>query len=113
MKKARMIGNYVGYVAQDKHLSISQLGETLQLDEEHVKSFLRGRLLLSFEQLHRLSKELDVSVENLLKGDEKVYNSTVVHCMHKFDDNDNREKILDIIDSYLDVVEAVNQSINQ
>ena len=54
-----------------------------------------------------IPKKLGVSVATLLKGNEDVYKRTVVHCMNSFDDDSNREKILDIIDDYMDVLNAV------
>lgn len=44
----------------------------------------------------------------LLKGDKEEYDLTVVHCMNDFKDSNQREKILNIIDGYIDIVDALN-----
>ena len=110
MKKARMLGNYVEHLAKEKQLSVSDLGGILNCEEKYVELFLKGRMYFSFNQVSNLSKALDVSVGDLLAGDEKIYNDTVVHCLHKFSDSDNREMILDLIDDYVDILNAVNNS---
>ncbi len=108
MKKARMLGNYVKRLADEKGLSVSELGGILGFNNQHVNAFVKGRMLVSFEQMKALADAFSVSVGELLAGDEQHYNSTVVHCMNAFDNPDNREKILDIIDDYVDVLDAVN-----
>ena len=62
----------------------------------------------SYAKIKILAEALGTTVGELLKGDQKVYNSTVVHCMHEFEDDENREFILDIIDGYIDIVDALN-----
>lgn len=110
MKKARMLGNYVSHLANDKQLSVSDLGKILDCEENHVELFLKGRMFFSFNQVANLSKALNVSVGDLLAGNEELYSNTVVHCMHKFSDPNNREMILDLIDDYVDVLNAVNNN---
>ncbi len=110
MKKARMLGNYVEHIAKEKQLSVSEMSEILDCEERQVKSFYKGRTLLSFAQITNLAKRFSISVENLLAGNEELYNATVVHCMNDFSDSDNREMILDIIDNYVDIIDAVRDS---
>ncbi len=110
MKKARMLGNYVESLIEQKKLSISELIGQLGCEKNHFNSFLKGRMFLSYPQLIKLSECLGVSMNELLEGDENYYNKTVVHCMNGFDNPDNREMILDIIDDYMDIVDAVDFS---
>lgn len=107
MQEARMLGNYVEHLAQRKGLSISDLSRILDCTENQVYSFIKGRAYVSFAQISTLATELGATIEELLHGDEKTYNATVVHCMNDFQDNKNRETILDLIDDYVDVVDAV------
>ena len=108
MQEARMLGNYVEHLAAQKGLSISDLSKLLVCDERQVCSFLKGRAYASFEQLSTLAKALDTSVAVLLQGNEATYSASVVHCMNDFDNPQNREEILDLIDDYVDILEAVN-----
>ena len=106
MQGARMLGNYVHHLAMQKGLSIPALSQTLNCTEREVQLFLSGRAFASFQQLSDLSKILDTPIERLLAGDLPSYNASVVHCMNQFDDIQNRETILDIIDDFVDIVDA-------
>lgn len=107
MQDARMLGNYVGHLAEDKGLSVSDLGNALGCTENQAYSLLKGRAYASFKQLSTLSTLLGTSIEALLRGDPASYNATVVHCMNDFQNIQHREEILDLIDDYVDIVDAV------
>ena len=108
MQSARMFGNYVSFLAEKNRLSNSDLGRVLDCSDFQVESLLKGRAYASFGQVSRLAELFHTTVETLLAGDPKHYNATVVHCMNDFQDPENREKILDFIDDYVDVVNAVD-----
>ena len=107
MKKARMLGNYTEYLATQRGLDVSHLSTLLSCTENQVQAFYKGRSFPSFNQLSELSEVLGTTPSALLTGDEKIYNETVVHCMNAFDNPENRENILDIIDDYMDIYNAV------
>ena len=108
MQEARMLGNYVEHLANTKGLSISDLSRILGCSEDRTYSFIKGRAFASFSQMSNLANALDVSVDKLLTGDVDRYNATVVHCMNDFHDASKREEILDLIDNYIDIVDAVD-----
>ncbi len=109
MKRARMLGNYVQHLMTQKNLSNSDLMKPLDCSTEHeVQAFLKGQILVSYQQISDLSDFLSVSVQDLFAGDKETYNRTVVHCMQDFNDPEKREEILDIIDDYVDIVDAIN-----
>lgn len=107
MHRARMLGNCVEYLAQERGVSDETLCNVLQCDRTNLLAFLKGRRIASFDQLSALAEVLEVSVAQLLKGDEKHYEESVVHCMNQFSDPKNREEILDLIDDYMDVLDAL------
>ena len=109
MQSARMFGNYVSFLADQKHISDSDLGRTLGCTEHQVNLLLKGRAYASFDQISKLAVLLQTTVENLLAGNPTHYNATVVHCMNDFQNPANREAILDYIDDYVDVVNAVSK----
>lgn len=108
MQEARMLGNYVEHLANTKGLSISDLSKILGCSDNRTYSFIKGRAFASFSQMSNLASALDVSIDKLLTGDIDSYNATVVHCMNDFDDPTKREEILDLIDNYIDIVDAVD-----
>lgn len=108
MQEARMLGNYVQQLARGKNMTNSDLGQVMGCTENQVYSFIKGRAFASFNQIQKLATALDISEEALLTGDTESYNASVVHCMNEFDDSANREHILDLIDQYIDIFNAVN-----
>lgn len=107
MKETRALGNYVQRLAKSKNISEDELGLILNCSSNQIYSFFKGRAYASFQQLIIIADYLNTTVDDLLNGDIESYNSSVVHCMNDFQNPDNREKILDIIDDYIDIVDAL------
>lgn len=111
MQGARMLGNYIAHLAENKGLSTSDLGKLLGCNEHQAYMLIKGRGYASFAQISLLAKELGTTVEKLLVGDKDIYAATAVHCMNSFRDEANREMILDFIDDYVDLCEAVTAQV--
>ena len=109
MQQARMLGYRVEKIADSCNVSPLELSQVIGCDENQIKSLFKGRSFVSFEQLVLLSKTLNVNVSDFLSGYDADYNKSAVHCMNDFDDPNNREKILDIIDEYMDVLDSVSK----
>lgn len=107
MQHARMIGYRVQKYADAKQVQTHELGTLIDCSDNQMKSFYKGRAFVSFDQLVILANHLGVSVSDFLAGSEDDYNRSVVHCMNGFEDPANREKILDIIDAYLDICDSI------
>lgn len=109
MKSMRILGDMIEKLAgetygEDMRNSLSQV---LGCTPDQVSQVCQGRLFLSFPQLNRLAEALHTPVDVLLAGDEEHYRENVVHCMGHFEDEENREEILDIIDDYLRLKSSV------
>ena len=110
MKAARMLGSYVEALAKKNNITSTQLAEKLGRTEKHMQMFFKGKAYLSFPQMKVLAETFNVSISDLLAGDKDSYKANFVNCRHEFDNDDNREKILDIIDDYIDLFDAVELS---
>lgn len=108
MQKARMLGSRIRQLAEQNGIPISELSTLLRCSEGQVKSLFAGRSFASFEQISTLANRFNVSIADILAGDVRHYNQTVAHCMNQFEKTENREHILDIIDDYMDVLDAIN-----
>ena len=109
MQSSRMTGRYIMTLAEKNNVSKKELSEKLSCDISQVEDLFAGRFILPFWKLESLSDLFGVSVSQILDGDPDEYNANVVHCMNDFNNPDNREKILNIIDDYLDIKEALGQ----
>lgn len=108
VQQARMLGYRVQKYADAKKITASALSDRIHCTENQMKAFLKGRAFVSFDQLSTIADTLGVPVISLLNGEEKSYNENVVHCMNAFDHPENREKILDIIDEYMDLLDSLS-----
>ncbi len=104
MKELRIIGSFVEQLSCEKQYSEKKLAEEVGCSYYQFKLFMNGRLMLTFDQMKKLAECLQVSLDELMKGDESYYNKNVVHCMGEFENMQNCEDILDIIDDYLRLI---------
>ena len=77
------------------------MAELLDFSISDVKRLFKGTILLSFPQMKVISSALGTSIDKLINGSDEIYRQSVVHCMNNFDNEDNREEILDIIETYI------------
>ena len=103
MKSARKIGNYAQHRSQEMGISITEINNILGLSDSEINAFFKGRRMLTYDQLMALSELLSTTIKDMIEGDDVLYSESVVHCMNDFDNDANREKILDIIDDYMDI----------
>ncbi len=109
MRKARVMGNYAQYLAEQKNISTSDLAVDLNCVPSKISELYKGLVYPTFPQISCLAKKLGVSVQELINGDSDIYDQTVVHCMNDFDHKENREQILDIIEDYIDILNSVSE----
>lgn len=110
MKDMRVLGKTIEKLAVEHHVTAGDLGKMIHCSADQVALLFKGRLFLAFDQLTLIADQFQVSVDDLLDGDMDYYNKTVVECMGEFSDDKNREEILDIIDDYLDLRNAVAEA---
>ena len=81
------------------------LRDSLGITQQEMKKLYDGRLFLTGADLRKIS---EVCGSELLQNmDQSAYNERVVHCMTAFKNPADREKILDLIDAYIDAREAL------
>lgn len=78
----------------------------INMVERDVNRLFQGRLLLHYEKVKEISRLTETPVTEFLNMD-KDY--TFVEPYGEFTNRENEHKILDFIDDYIDLVEAVNQ----
>ena len=108
MQRTRMIGDFIRSLAKNNDISNEELSERLSCNVQQIEDLFAGRYILPFWKFKILSDLLKVPISQLLDGNLEDYNENYVHCINDFKDLNNREKILDIIDDYLDIKEMLN-----
>lgn len=106
MQRARVIGNYIQQLSNEKHITNVELSKILGCKEYQVKALMQGRMILGFEQLTKLAKTFNVTVSDLIHGNAEQYNEHIYSCVGEFSDINNMNTVFDLIDEYLDVLDA-------
>lgn len=104
MATLRDLGYRISLSVNEKNRN--ELLNRLEFSEIDLKKLEQGRLSLSPRQLDVVSEVLDVSKEELLKYKDTTCYHNSIHCMSHFTNQENCDKILDIIDSYIDLRES-------
>ena len=104
MKPARVLGFNIMVAARKANISDAELGQLIGCSENDVKRIYAGRLYMSFQQLATIANHTNTNVSTLLTNQEDYEKYQEQQC-GKFSDHNNREKIFDIIDDYIDLIE--------
>lgn len=84
-----------------------QIQETLHITHQELQRLYAGRLFLTGSDLREVASICDVKPRELMQASQEEYDKNVVRYMTDFQDRENREKILDLIDAYIDAREAL------
>ena len=109
MKDMRMLGSMIQKKARENNDSPENLSELIGCTTNQYFNLLKGLVLPSFEQIEKLATYFELTVDELLDGDESYYAQNAVCCMGEFENLGNMEVILDIIDDYIKLESSVAQ----
>lgn len=109
MRKARIMGSYIRYLAEKKGITNSELASILNCTETNIYELYRGLVYPSYGQMLVLSNKIGISVKEIVEANEELYNSSLNEELGEFSNNDNREELLDIIENYIDLAKAVQK----
>ena len=101
MRGTRVVGNNINLVMKQNKINADQVADTLGMSENDVLRILSGRLLLSGNELNDIANGLDVGIEELLQEKESNEYKKLIHCMGNINKQENVDRILDYIDSYI------------
>lgn len=101
----RRLGYNIEKASLSKYASKAEFAQAINLSVADVTRVFEGRLLLSPVKLKELAKLIGTSVRDLLDVTGE-YN--FVECMGNFKNKENEDKILDMIDNYIDLLEAIS-----
>ena len=91
-------------VSRDSEME-QQLQCALGFTHQEMKKMYDGRLFLTGMDMQKIS---EVCGDELLQAHTpSAYSERAIHCMTPFKNEDGREKILDLIDAYIDAREAL------
>lgn len=107
MSYARELGYTIHQAVAGDFQKEHEIRSALNLSEFEAKRLYAGRLFLTSSDIKKVAGILNIPAKELVRIDTANYDKNVVHCMSDFNDRNNREKILDLINAYIDVREAL------
>lgn len=111
MQAARIVGNNCKLQLMKDNISKQQFADALGYSEYDIDKLCDGRLFTTEEDIEDIAKFFGIDTQKLYEElDAKEYvGDDFIHCMGQFKSISNREKILDILDMYCDLKEALNE----
>ena len=107
MASLRDLGYKIMSLVNNKDTLKKQLCMKLNFSSTDLNRLLFGRLSVTPVQLTTIAETLSVPVEELINYKNNDSYKNVVHCMSSFSTQEHCNEVLDIIDSYIDIKEAV------
>lgn len=107
MASLRDLGYKIMTLINDNDSLKSELCSKLNFSSVDLNKLLFGRLSVTPNQITTIANTLSVSVEELVNYENNDSYKNAVHCMSSFSSQEHCNEVLDIIDSYIDIKEAV------
>ena len=104
-KMTRILGKNIELAVNRKYVNIEDFKKDVNIVERDVYRLFEGRLLLAPDKIKEISRLTETPVSELLDMDKDYF---FVEPHGEFINRENEHKILDFIDDYIDLVEAVN-----
>ena len=102
----RKLGANIFTLMQDAEISREELAEKLNYTYRDMCRILEGRLMISPTEVERISKFFKKSKKQLL-GYEADRVVPELQYMKEFSNMDNLDKILDLLDDYVELRESI------
>lgn len=107
MNRARRMGYNIRLLMQEKNMNVTALAAKVGTSDRTINRILDARMITPPNILEGILEALEASQSQILEERNiQVYNQ-FVECMTEFDNPDNRENILEIIDAYCDLREIL------
>lgn len=112
-EKNRVFGNNVKYLLNQQRISAEQFGRELGYTELEVYRIMDARIILDKQEKEAVRNFFGLnSVEALytVRENEEYEQAGCIECRGNFDKPENKKLILDILDLYCDVQEALAEA---
>jgi transcriptional regulator with XRE-family HTH domain len=104
-KELRLLANTIHQAREEKRITQEQLAEYLQVSPTHVRHLESGRRKPSIEKLISLCQILDVSFDQVVKGEPRPVSTAaerIVNCLEHAFSEEEQSLIADLIEAAAD-----------
>lgn len=94
------------------HLNEETIAEHLGYSKYDLWKIMDGRLFLDEDEKEDIAKELNTTVEDLYipRSEQQYHDAGCIECRGEFSNQDNKSRILDLLDAYCDVQELIAEN---
>jgi len=100
-----MLGRNIQLDMEKKAICEKDFAQKLGYSLSELKKLLEGKLLLAKNDLENIALQLGESYDELVRERSKEEYEAIFDCMGYFSDEENEDKILDLIDMYIELKE--------
>lgn len=109
MARLRDLGYKVNLLLKEAPSKESDILKGLQFSDTDLKRLIFGKLALSPVQIEKIAAIFSVTPESIVLYKNEDSYRDMVHCMSTFSSQENCDEVLDIIDSYIDIKEFLDE----
>ena len=107
MNNSRIIGNNINLELKKQSIGMSDFANKLGFSLSDGYRLIEGRLFLPPTQLSKIADILGITKEQVIENKGMMEYNSLVHNFRDFKSEDNQELVLDLIDMYADLAEAL------
>ncbi len=102
----RKIGNNIYVFMQKLNLPLEEFAEKMSYSKKDVWNVIEGKVMLPPIELEKIALVLGVTKEQLVMNEPERL-APNLEFMKEFSDPDNLDKVLDLMDEYVEIREAI------
>lgn len=107
MNNSRIIGNNISLELMNRSMELSVFAQKIDFSMNDIHKLIEGRLFLPPFQLKKIADTLGVSKSDLMTDKGSGEYDKLIHNFRDFKKPENQELVLDLIDMYADLAEAL------
>lgn len=109
MDRSRMLGRNIQLDMEKLGIPEMEFASKLGYSLSELRKIFEGKMLMARHDLEKIAMQLNESYEKLIQIRSKDEYESIFDCMGCFSDDENEDKILDLIDTYIELKERACQ----
>ena len=107
MNNSRIIGNNISLELTKQSIDIIEFGKKIGFSVSDVHKLVEGRLFIPPFQLSKIADALGITKAEVIENRGMAEYNSLIHNFRDFQNEENQELVLDLIDMYADLAEAL------
>lgn len=107
MNSSRIIGNNISLELKAHSMDLLEFGDKMEFSLADVHRLVEGRLFIPPTQLKKIADIFGITKEQLIEDRGMAEYNSLIHNFRDFKNEENQELVLDLIDMYADLAEAL------